>query len=128
MNKIRFLTLSDILLIHSDQIRNYGGLAGVRDLSLLSSALAMPESSFEGKYLHDDIIVMAAAYGFHICQNHPFIDGNKRTALASALVFLDLNGTELDDPQDKLYEAMMLVAESRKGKSYLADVLRELIV
>lgn len=128
MGTIRFLTLSDILLIHSDQIRNYGGSIGVRDLSLLSSALAMPESSFEGNYLHTDLIEMASAYGFHICQNHPFIDGNKRTALASALVFLDLNGTELDDPQDSLYETMMLIAESRKGKSYLADVLRELIV
>ena len=126
MEVIRFLTLSDILLIHSDQIRNYGGSTGVRDLSLLSSALAMPESSFEGKYLHDNIIEMAAAYGFHICQNHPFIDGNKRTALASALVFLDLNGTELDDPEGELYKAMMLIAESRKGKSYLTDVLRKL--
>ncbi len=128
MESIRFLTLSDILLIHSDQIRNYGGLTGVRDLSLLSSALAMPESSFEGKYLHDDIIVMAAAYGYHICQNHPFIDGNKRTALASALVFLDLNGTELDDPQGRLYTAMMLVAGSKKGKSYLTNILRELVI
>ncbi len=126
MGTIRFLTLSDLLLIHSDQIRNYGGLTGVRDLSLLSSALAMPESSFEGKYLHDDIIEMAAAYGFHICQNHPFIDGNKRTALASALVFLDLNGTELNDPEGKLYKAMMLVAAGRKGKSHLADVLQKL--
>ncbi len=126
MGVIRFLTLSDILLIHSDQIRNYGGVTGIRDLSLLSSALAMPESSFEGKYLHNDIIEMAAAYGFHICQNHPFIDGNKRTALASALVFLDLNGIEIDDPEGELYEAMMLVAESRKDKSYLADILRKL--
>lgn len=128
MEGIRFLTLSDILLIHSDQIRNYGGLAGVRDLSLLSSALAIPESSFEGNYLHTDIIEMAAAYGFHICQNHPFLDGNKRTALASALVFLDLNETELDDPHGKLYEAMMLIANSSKGKANLADVLRELVV
>ncbi len=128
MEPIRFLTLSDILLIHSDQIRNYGGMTGVRDLALLSSALAIPESSFEGNYLHSDIIEMAAVYGFHICQNHPFIDGNKRTALASALIFLDLNGTELDDPRGKLYEAMMLVAKSRKGKSYLADVLKELVI
>lgn len=126
MSLIRFLTLSDILLIHSDQIRNYGGLTGVRDLSLLSSALSMPESSFEGKYLHNDTIEMAAAYGFHLCQNHPFIDGNKRTALASALVFLDLNGTDIDDSKSILYEAMMLIAESRKGKSYLADTLRKL--
>jgi len=128
MEPIRFLTLSDILLIHSNQIRNYGGEMGVRDLTLLSSALAMPESSFEGNYLHSDLIEMASAYGFHICQNHPFIDGNKRTALASSLVFLDLNGTELDDPLGKLYDAMMLVAKSRKGKSYLADVLRGLAV
>lgn len=128
MEVIRFLTLSDILLIHADQIRNYGGLAGVRDLSLLSSALAIPESSFEGSYLHTDLIKMALAYGFHICQNHPFIDGNKRTALVSALVFLDLNGTELEDPRGELYKAMMLIAESRKGKSYLADVLKELVI
>ena len=128
MEVIRFLTLSDILLIHSDQIRNYGGISGVRDLSLLSSALAMPESSFENKYLHGDIVEMAAAYSFHICQNHPFLDGNKRTALASGLVFLDLNGKELDDPRGKLYETMMLIAKSRKGKSYLADVIRKLVL
>ena len=128
MERIHFLTLSDILLIHSDQIRNYGGISGVRDISLLSSALAMPESSFENKYLHTDIIEMASAYGFHICQNHPFLDGNKRTALASALVFLDLNGIELEDPHGKLYEAMMLVADSRKGKPYLTDILRKLVI
>jgi death on curing protein len=128
MDLIRFLSLSDILLIHADQIRNYGGLAGVQDLSLLSSALAMPESSYEGNYLHKDIIEMAFAYAFHICQNHPFIDGNKRTALASALVFFDLNGEETDDPEGKLYEAMILVAGSKKGKSYLADVFRKLII
>ena len=128
MDSILFLSLSDILLIHADQIRIYGGLTGVRDLSLLSSALAMPESSFDGKYLHTDLIEMSAAYGFHICQNHPFIDGNKRTALSSALVFLDLNGTELDDPSGILYEAMMLIADSKKGKPYLADVLKNLVI
>ncbi len=128
MESIRFLSLSDILLIHADQIRNYGGITGVRDLSLLSSALAIPESSFDGKYLHTDIIEMAAAYGFHICQNHPFIDGNKRTALASALVFPDLNKTEIDDPSEILYEAMMLIADSKKGKSFLADMLKNLVI
>jgi death-on-curing protein len=84
---IKFLTLSEVLVILEDQIRNYGGIYGVRDLNLLSSAIYMPQSSFDGEYLHKTIPAMAAAYAFHICQNHPFIDGNKRVALASSLVF-----------------------------------------
>ena len=67
----------------------------------MSSALAMPSASFEGKYLHKDLYEQGAAYAFHICQNHPFIDGNKRTALATALVFLSLNGIELEDPNEE---------------------------
>ncbi|MHB9294263.1 putative death on curing protein [Hollandina sp. SP2] len=86
-----FLTLSEVLFILEDQIRNYGGIYGVRDINLLSSALYMPQSSFDGQYLHKTIPAMAAAYAFHICQNHPFVDGNKRIALASSLVFLDIN-------------------------------------
>jgi death-on-curing protein len=83
----KFLTLSEVLQILEDQIRNYGGIYGVRDTNLLGSAIYMPESSFDGQYLHETIPAMAAAYTFHICQNHPFLDGNKRVALASALVF-----------------------------------------
>jgi death on curing protein len=95
MKMIKFLTLSEVLLILDDQIKNYGGKYGIRDVNLLSSAIYMPESGFEGKYLHETIPAMAAAYAFHICQNHPFVDGNKRAALASSLVFLDINGYEL---------------------------------
>ena len=72
--------MGEVLLILQDQIRRYGGAYGVRDTDLLSSALAMPSASFEGKYLHKDLYEQGAAYAFHICQNHPFIDGNKRTA------------------------------------------------
>jgi death-on-curing protein len=86
-----FLTLSEILHILEDQIRNYGGTYGVRDIILLSSAIYVPLSGFYGDYLHKTIPAMAAAYAFHICQNHPFIDGNKRVALVSSLVFLDIN-------------------------------------
>jgi death-on-curing protein len=86
-----FLTLSEVLQILEDQIRNYGGAYGVRDINLLSSAIYIPQSSFNGEYLHKTIPAMAAAYAFHICQNHPFIDGNKRVALASSLVFLNIN-------------------------------------
>ncbi|HUZ18208.1 MAG TPA: Fic family protein, partial [Spirochaetia bacterium] len=68
--KIRFLTLAEVLVILQDQIRRYGGRYGVRDPALLSSALAMPSASFEGKYLHKGLFEQAAAYAFHICQNH----------------------------------------------------------
>ena len=89
-----FLTLADVIRIHVDQIERYGGLAGIRDLGLLQSALAMPGASYGGEWLHRDLFEMAAAYAFHLSQNHPFVDGNKRTALASALVFLEPNGAQ----------------------------------
>ena len=123
---VRFLTLSEVLTILRDQITRYGGSFGVRDLGLLSSAIAVPQASFAGHALHNDIFEMAAAYAFHICQNHPFIDGNKRVALASALIFLDLNGASISDPAERLYEMMMEVAESRMGKSEIVSVFREL--
>lgn len=86
-NDVTFLEVYEILLIHEDQINLYGGDAGIRSHELLESAVNMPRSSFEGNYLHKTIFDKASAYIFHISQNHPFLDGNKRTALASALVF-----------------------------------------
>ncbi len=126
MDTLRFLTLSEVLTILRDQIARYGGDFGVRDIGLVSSAIAVPQASFEGKRLHVDLYEMAAAYAFHLCQNHPFVDGNKRVALASALVFLDLNGISIADPDDKLYPLMMSVASGRAQKSQIAAVLREL--
>ena len=116
---IKFLTLSEVLLILEDQIRNYGGKYGVRDRNLLSSAIYMPESIFDGKYLHETVPAMAAAYAFHICQNHPFIDGNKRAALASSLVFLDINGYELNCKNETLYNEVMDVAKGEINKEEL---------
>ena len=116
---IKFLTLSEVLLILEDQIRNYGGKYGVRDRNLLSSAIYMPESSFDGKYLHETIPAMAATYTFHICQNHPFMDGNKRVALASSLVFLDINGYELNCKDEILYNEIMNVAKGEIKKKEL---------
>jgi death-on-curing protein len=118
--------MSEVLIILQDQIRRYGGAYGVRDTALLSSALAMPSSSFEGKYLHQSLYEQAAAYAFHICQNHPFLDGNKRTALATALVFLSLNGIELEDPREELYGLMMKVAEGKAQKSEIAAKFKSL--
>ncbi len=126
MKGISFLTLAEVIDIHADQIQRYGGHDGVRDMNLLSSAIAMPFASFSGSFLHSDIYEMAAAYTFHICQNHPFIDGNKRTALASALVFLELNGVSIADTDGKLYDAMISLASGKLGKAEFANILRSL--
>jgi death-on-curing protein len=71
-----FLSLGDVIEIHRDQIARYGGDPGIRDLGLLQSAVAIPAAGFGGRFLHTDLFEMAAAYLFHISQNHPFIDGN----------------------------------------------------
>ena len=126
MKKITVLTLAEIVEIHSDQIEQYGGTDGIRDINLLSSAAAMPYASFSGDFLHNDIFEMAAAYAYHISQNHPFVDGNKRTALASALVFLDLNGISLIDPEEKLYKSMISLATGKLNKTEFAEILRNL--
>ena len=126
MKSLIFLTLAEVIDIHSNQIELYGGQNGVRDFGLLQSALAQPEASFAGQWLHEDIFLMASAYAFHICQNHPFFDGNKRTALASALVFLELNGISLDDPKGKLLEAMLNIAKGALSKQQFAQILKGL--
>lgn len=117
MNQPRFLTLVEVLAILQDQVTRYGGEFGIRDLGLLSSAIAVPQASFGGHVLHSDLFEIAAAYAFHIYQNHPFLDGNKRVGLASALVFLDLNGVIMSDPEDKLYPLMMRVAKGEATKA-----------
>ena len=78
----RFLSVADVLGFHEDQLANYGGAPGVRDMGLLESAVAMPMAGFGDQYLHADLFEMAAAYLYHIVCNHPFVDGNKRTGAA----------------------------------------------
>jgi death-on-curing protein len=121
-----FLTLAEVVEIHGNQIKLYGGRSGIKDMGLLQSALAQPEGSFAGQWLHDDIFLMAAAYAFHICQNHPFFDGNKRTALASCLVFLELNDISLDDPEGELLGAASKMAQGAMGKQNFAQILKSL--
>lgn len=126
MKGILFLTLAEVIEIHSDQINRYCGSQGIRDMNLLSSAIAMPYSSFQGEFLHNNIYEMAATYAFHISKNHPFVDGNKRTALASALIFLELNGINISDPKGRLYEDMLGLTEGKLKKDEFAGILREL--
>ena len=126
MPEITFLTLAEVIQIHNDQIKRYGGIDGIQDIGLLVSALSMPEASVGGKLLHVDIVEMAVAYAYYIYQNHPFVDGNKRTALASALVFLELNNISLIAPEEQLYTAMMDVASGKLDKRGLSEILHSL--
>lgn len=84
--------VEEVLLLRADQLRLFGGSAGIRDRGVLESAVAMPAATFDGELLHTGLFEMAAAYAFHIAEGQPFVDGNKRTALNAALVFLDLMG------------------------------------
>ena len=119
-----FLTLADALLIHADQVDLYGGDTGVRDLGLLDSALAQPRASFGGQMLCADLFEMAAAYMFHIVQNHPFADGNKRAGAMAALVFLDDNGVEIEIVKGELYTLTMGVASGEIDKPEIAEFFR----
>ena len=124
MSEPEFLTLDEVLGIHADQIRVYGGSSGVRDLKLLRSALAMPETTFDGEFLHPSVFEMAAAYLFHVARNHPFVDGNKRTALMCALVFLGLNGERLKADPDDLYQLVSGVAAGTVDKAEVSVFLK----
>ena len=125
MSEPEFLTLDEVLAIHADQIRRYGGAAGLRDLALLESALAMPETTFDDEFLHGTLFEMGAAYLFHLARNHPFVDGNKRTALMCALVFLGLNGHRLEADPDAIYALVDGVASGDVDKAEVAVFLRE---
>lgn len=124
---VRFLYQEIVMAIHDDQIRLYGGSFGVRDQGLLSSAISMPRAQFSGQFLHTSIFAMAAAYGFHLSQNHPFIDGNKRTAGMVMLTFLKLNGLEPTASEIEYYEAMMAVANGKINKEQLAGWLQSAV-
>lgn len=118
--EIYFLTLEDVLEIHTDQLKRYGGKTGIRDHNLLLSAIAQPLSTFDGQYLHQTFFDKAGAYLFYICQNHPFIDGNKRTALVSALMFLAMNNCPFDYQETELEKLVLSVAEGKAKKEAVA--------
>jgi death on curing protein len=121
-----FLSTEDALQVHAQQLSRFGGAEGLRDKSLLESALAEPQASFGGKYLYGTVYEMAAAYLFHIVSNHPFIDGNKRGGLLCALTFLEINGIEVDDPNGSLYDLTYGVAEGKIEKAKIAKHLEAL--
>ena len=125
MDDIQFLSVQDVLDIHANTLREQGGGAGIRDLGLLESAVAMPRQSFGGEYVHEGLAAMSAAYFFHLCQNHLFVDGNKRVGVSSAFVFLVANGVavaHLPEP-DEVERVTLSVASGELSKEELAEWL-----
>lgn len=123
--KPRFLTLDEVLALHDDQIRRYGGSSSVRNIGLLQSAMGGAAATFGGAFLHDTLFEMSAAILYGICRNHPFVDGNKRTAVAAALTFLEMNGVEIDADEDDFYALVIGVAEGRVTRSGVAVFLAD---
>ena len=111
-----FLTPDEVQEMHEQQIELYGGSHGVRDLGALESAVATPQATFGGEYLHPTLPSMAAAYLFHITQNHPFLDGNKRAGANAAITFLLLNDFEPTFDEDALVNLVLGVAQGQISK------------
>lgn len=119
-----FLSLNDMIAIHRDQIRRYGGESGIRDAGLLDSAVKSPAAGHAGGYFHSDVFEMAAAYLYHIIQNHPFVDGNKRSGAVASIIFLAFNGVSFDAAERDLEEVVLAVASGEKGKEEVAEFFR----
>jgi len=115
-----FLTLDEVLVAHEEQIRLFGGASGIRDTGLLLSAMGNVEATFGGVFLHETIFEMAAACLHGICRNHPFVDGNKRTALSAALTFLDANHVEVHASESELVDLVISVAGGKTSKAAVA--------
>ncbi len=122
---VHFIPNEIVLTIHADLLQRYGGEAGLRDRNLLESALAQPKITVGGKYAHKTLFDKAAAYGFHVCMNHPFVDGNKRVAFALMDVFLQKNGWEIVAHEEEAYSIMMSLASGKLKKAQLASWLKD---
>ena len=123
MQTPRFISISQVLDIHQDEINSFGGTSGVRDEGLLDSALAQAQATFGGELLHPTIYDQAAAYLYHLAMNHPFIDGNKRTAFAVMDTFITLNGYTLNLSQEQAYNLVIQVVQKEISKEELSAFL-----
>ncbi len=121
------LTVEIVREIHAETIAKFGGSDGVRELALLESAVAAPQASFGGQSPYRDIAEMAAAYLFYLCKNHPFVDGNKRTALGACIVFLRLNGIEPTTDGPEWEELTFAVAASAIDRDEATQQLGKLL-
>lgn len=121
---VRFLSIEELQIIHERVIAAHGGSPGLRDRGLLESAASLPAAQFGGEYLHADIPSMAAAHLFHLCKNHPFLDGNKRVALTTADVFLELNQFDLNATHLELETLTLGVADGSISKEEVMKFFR----
>ena len=126
---IRHLTVDAVKAIHREVLAAHGGAAGLRDEALLESAVAAPQATMMGQPLISDPIEIAAAYLFYLCRNHAFVDGNKRTALAACLVFLEENELLTEDklPSDAWEKFVLDVASSEADRDATTRRLRRLL-
>ena len=125
MRQVRFLSVEVVLEIHRRVIEEFGGDPGLRDRGLLDSAVAMPLATFGGNDLHAGLAEKAAAYHFHLCANHPFVEGNKRSAVAAAEIFLLINGWELAADDDDVVKLTMGVAGGQVSKEQVIDFFKK---
>jgi death-on-curing protein len=123
VNEISWLSARIVIAIHDEQLAAHGGSAGVRDLGLLESALARPINKWE--YEHGELPELAAAYGYGIARNHPFIDGNKRTALLAIYTFLGVNGVDFIVPEAEAAAMIFALAAGEVSEESLARWIRD---
>ncbi len=119
------LTVEIVREIHAETIARFGGSDGLRDTALLESAVAAPQASFGGKSPYNDLVEVAAAYLYYLCRNHPFVDGNKRAALGSCVVFLRLNGIEPGPDGPEWEELVLGIATGSVDREQATARLRE---
>ena len=122
---VKFIPDEIVPFIHADLIERYGGHPGIRDKSLLASALAQARMTAGRRFLHRSLFDKAAAYGFHLCKNHPFVDGNKRIALVVMDIFLERNGWILETTEEDAYTTIMALSTGHLTKPQLSSWLRK---
>lgn len=120
-----FLTAQQVLFIHARLIDETGGEHGIRDLGLLQSAVARPRATFDGKELYPELFQKAAALVQSLSQNHPFVDGNKRTAITAAALFLHQNGYRLQATNNAVERFALMVADERPSLDEIATWFRD---
>jgi death on curing protein len=119
-----FLSLAEVLYLHTESLVRFGGSSGIGDLGLVESALGSAQNTFW--YGHGNLFDIAAGYAFHIAESQAFVDGNKRTGVAAGIAFLKLNGLPFPQDDGSLYNAMIAIVNKRLDKAGLADVFRRL--
>ncbi|MBK7179703.1 MAG: type II toxin-antitoxin system death-on-curing family toxin [Chloroflexi bacterium] len=125
---VRYLTLNEVLTLHDRLIAQTGGSFGVRDIGRLESSLAQPRMTFDGVELYPTLVEKAATLGFSIIQNHPFLDGNKRTGHAAMEIFLFLNGFEIRSSTDEQEKAVLQVASGKMSREQFSGWVNSVVV